>query len=70
MFEEGVQLVFTSMTALLLAVEQQFGGRNSAEKGNRLIQKTIAWFYKQEGELAVAQNCKIPDDACAAGGFA
>lgn len=48
-FEEGVGLVFSQWTALCLAVEQEWGGPDSEDKANYLIDDTIQWFYKKKG---------------------
>ena len=48
-FEEGVSLVCSNWTALGLAVENEWGGRNSREKADQLIADTIAWFYSKKG---------------------
>lgn len=48
-FEEGVGLVFSQWTALCLAVEQEWGGPESEDKANYLIEETIQWFYKKKG---------------------
>jgi hypothetical protein len=50
-FEEGVGLVFSQWTALCLAVEQEWGGPESEDKANHLIDETIQWFYKKKGTL-------------------
>ena len=48
-FEEGVRLLFSKWTALALAVENQWGGANSAEKAELLFQDCISWFYSKRG---------------------
>lgn len=48
-FEEGVGLVFSQWTALCLAVEEQWGGPESEDKANYLIDEVIQWFYKKRG---------------------
>jgi hypothetical protein len=49
-FEEGVGLVFSQWTALCLAVEQEWGGHESEDKANFLIDEVIQWFYKKKGK--------------------
>lgn len=49
-FEEGARLLFQQWTALRLAVENQWGGQNSDEKAQWLLQDTIQWFYKTKGK--------------------
>eukprot|EP00197_Chlamydomonas_leiostraca_P013052 CAMPEP_0202867836 /NCGR_PEP_ID=MMETSP1391-20130828/9650_1 /ASSEMBLY_ACC=CAM_ASM_000867 /TAXON_ID=1034604 /ORGANISM="Chlamydomonas leiostraca, Strain SAG 11-49" /LENGTH=216 /DNA_ID=CAMNT_0049547913 /DNA_START=16 /DNA_END=666 /DNA_ORIENTATION=- len=51
-FEEGTRLLFARWTALTLAVENQWGGANSAEKAHWLLQETIQWFYKNKEHYA------------------
>ena len=48
-FEEGAALVFSKWTALGLAVENEWGGRNSRQKADDLIEEAIQWFYSQKG---------------------
>jgi pre-rRNA-processing protein TSR2 len=57
LFEEGARHLFARWTALCLAIENQWGGQTSAEKGQWLLQESIQWFYKNKGGwlfLAVA----------------
>lgn len=49
LFEEGVRLVFKKWTALALAVENQWGGSNSAERAELLFQDCLDWFYSKKG---------------------
>jgi hypothetical protein len=65
-FEEGVGLVFSQWTALCLAVEQEWGGHDSEEKANHLIDEVIQWFYKKRGKqrwwllvLPAAPTCAL-----------
>ena len=48
-FEEGVSLICSNWTALGLAVENEWGGRNSREKADHLIADTVTWFYSKKG---------------------
>lgn len=48
-FEEGIFLVMSKWTALMLAVENQWGGASSKEKADDLKQEIIEWFYKKRG---------------------
>ena len=48
-FEEGARLLFTRWTALALAIENQWGGTNSAEKAQWLLEEAITWFYRNKG---------------------
>lgn len=49
-FEEGVAIIFSQWTALVLAVENQWGGSESASKADYLIEDILEWFYKKKGE--------------------
>lgn len=53
-FEEGVSLICSNWTALGLAVENEWGGRNSREKADQLIADTRAWFYSKKGGPSIA----------------
>jgi Pre-rRNA-processing protein TSR2 len=50
MFEEGVVRIFLRWTALALAVENEWGGSNSRQKADQLIQDVIDYFYKPGGQ--------------------
>ncbi|GFR41430.1 hypothetical protein Agub_g2118, partial [Astrephomene gubernaculifera] len=52
LFEEGVRLVFSKWTALTLAVQNQWGGANSAEKAEVLFRDCLDWFYKKREHYA------------------
>lgn len=49
-FEEGVGLIFSQWTALVLAVENQWGGSDSATKADYFIEDILEWFYRKKGE--------------------
>jgi pre-rRNA-processing protein TSR2 len=49
-FEEGVGIIFSQWTALVLAVENQWGGSESANKADYFIEDILEWFYKKKGE--------------------
>jgi pre-rRNA-processing protein TSR2 len=55
-FEEGVGLVFSQWTALCLAVEQEWGGPDSEDKANYMIDDVIQWFYKKKGGCSGSDN--------------
>ncbi|KAK9798580.1 hypothetical protein WJX73_002507 [Symbiochloris irregularis] len=48
LFEEGVAAVFHRWTALCLAISEQWGGLNSAEKAEDLYTEVINWFSKDK----------------------
>ncbi len=43
-FQEGINSVFRQWTALELAVHNQWGGPNSADKANMMIQEVLDLF--------------------------
>ncbi|KAL4527219.1 hypothetical protein Ndes2526B_g09075 [Nannochloris sp. 'desiccata'] len=49
-FEEGVNLLFQRWTALQLAVVNEWGGGNSKEKGQQLLDDVIHWFYTSKDQ--------------------
>jgi pre-rRNA-processing protein TSR2 len=51
LFEEGVTLVFRRWTALLLALDMQWGGPQSSEKAQAIYEDTISWFYANKGVI-------------------
>lgn len=50
LFEEGARLLFAKWTALQLAVANQWGGTNSAEKAELLLRDCLEWFYRKRGK--------------------
>ncbi len=56
-FEEGMSLVFRRWTALLLALEGQWGGPTSGDKAQALYEDALDWFYRQQGAHACACMC-------------
>ena len=55
-FEEGVKLLLTKWTALQLAVENQWGGRDSRDKAEDMYDEILEWFYKKKGDMLMLQN--------------
>ena len=49
LFEEGVNLTFSRWTALNLAIDNEWGGRNSREKAEQLYEDVLHWFYSYSG---------------------
>jgi hypothetical protein len=47
-FEEGVAMVFYRWTALQLGVQNEWGGANSADKAQQLLEDTLGWFYSRK----------------------
>lgn len=50
-FEEGCALMFTTWTAVQLAVANEWGGSSSREKAEQLLQEVVEWFYTTKGEF-------------------
>ena len=48
-FEEGVNLLFSSWTALCLAIDNEWGGPTSRQKAEQLYQDVLCWFYGHTG---------------------
>lgn len=48
-FEEGVNLLFSSWTALCLAIDNTWGGPTSRQKAEQLYQDVLCWFYGHTG---------------------
>ncbi len=48
-FEEGVNLLFSSWTALCLAIDNEWGGPSSRQKAEQLYQDVLNWFYSHTG---------------------
>ena len=53
-FEDGVKLLLSKWTALHLAVENQWGGRNSAEKAEDAYAEILEWFYRRKGTSSLS----------------
>jgi pre-rRNA-processing protein TSR2 len=50
-FEEGVCMVLSKWTALQLAIDQEWGGRNSKQKGEDMLNEILDWFYRKNSAL-------------------
>ncbi|CAN6287339.1 unnamed protein product [Urochloa humidicola] len=46
---EGIRLMFGRWTALQMAVENQWGGRNSRDKADQLRASILSWFCNSRG---------------------
>lgn len=51
-FEQGVNLIFHKWTALQLAVDQEWGGRNSKHKAEDMLNEVLDWFYRKKSALS------------------
>lgn len=58
-FEEGVRLLLSKWTALQLAVENQWGGRDSTDKAEDAYSEILEWFYKRKGNSRVATSTRV-----------
>ena len=47
-FETGVRILFSKWTALQLGVVNEWGGPNSKEKAEGIMEEVIEWFYKKK----------------------
>ena len=47
-FEDGLDLIFHKWTALQLAVDQEWGGRNSKHKAGDMTNEVLDWFYRKK----------------------
>lgn len=63
-FEEGVNLLFSSWTALCLAIDNAWGGPGSRQKAEQLYQDVLAWFYGHTGieHVVLPSDCQL--DSC------
>jgi hypothetical protein len=48
-FQEGCAIIFSKWTALQLGVANEWGGANSKEKAQQLLEDVIQWFYTRKG---------------------
>ncbi|KAK3143952.1 hypothetical protein QOZ80_4AG0307040 [Eleusine coracana subsp. coracana] len=46
---EAIRLVFSRWTALQVAVEDQWGGRDSRAKADQFGKSILSWFYRSKG---------------------
>lgn len=47
-FEAGVKILFSKWTALQLGVMNEWGGPNSKEKAEGIMEEAVEWFYKRK----------------------
>jgi len=50
LFSEGISLVLSRWTALQMAVENQWGGRDSLQKSIDLADSILSWFSQSKGQ--------------------
>ncbi|CAL4943502.1 unnamed protein product [Urochloa decumbens] len=59
---EGIRLVFGRWTALQMAVENQWGGRNSRAKADELGASILSWFCNSRGPLYFEDLADMMDE--------
>lgn len=52
-FQEGVTVIMSKWTSLQLAVEQEWGGRNSEAKAWDMINEVVDWFYRHKSVQSI-----------------
>lgn len=52
-FQEGCYILFLRWTALQLGIQNQWGGSDSAQRAETLLNNVINWFYTEKGALFV-----------------
>lgn len=57
-FEDGVNLLFSSWTALCLAIDNEWGGPASRQKAEQLYEDVLAWFYGHTGVYFSTSVCQ------------
>lgn len=58
-FEEGVQLILSKWTALELAVEQEWGGRQSGDKAENMLDELLEWFDRKRGMPSLSPRASL-----------
>lgn len=51
LFDQGATAIFNRWTALCLAIQEQWGGQDSADKAQQLYLDVIEWFARDRGVL-------------------
>jgi len=62
-FELGAKSIFESWTTVLMAVEHQFGGPNSAEKVRKIYEDLMDLFYDRKENLDYIYVAEYLEDA-------
>lgn len=52
-FKEGIGLVLSRWSALQIAVENEWGGRDSYRKADLLASEIFSWFTQSTGTLCI-----------------
>ncbi|KAL8162018.1 hypothetical protein V2J09_013507, partial [Rumex salicifolius] len=53
LFQQGISMVLSRWSSLQLAIENEWGGRNSREKALKLASDIFIWFNQTKGELYI-----------------
>jgi pre-rRNA-processing protein TSR2 len=62
MFASGVHSCFLRWTALQLAIENEWGGRNSSQKASQLENDVLAWFVHSKVRRYIDELEELLDD--------
>lgn len=65
LFSEGISLVLSRWTALQMAIENQWGGRDSREKSHDLASSILSWFTQSKEPLYIDDLENILDESMA-----
>lgn len=63
LFQEGISLVLSRWSSLQLAIENEWGGRNTREKAGKLASDIFIWFTNTKGELYIDDLEDLLDQA-------
>ncbi|KAL8159579.1 hypothetical protein V2J09_001116, partial [Rumex salicifolius] len=63
LFQEGISMVLSRWSSLQLAIENEWGGRNSREKALKLASDIFIWFTQTKGELYIDDLENLLDEA-------
>ncbi|XP_020274203.1 pre-rRNA-processing protein TSR2 [Asparagus officinalis] len=65
LFSEGISLVLSRWTALQMAIENQWGGRDSRQKSHDLASSILSWFSQSKEPLYIDDLENILDECMA-----
>ncbi|CAN6439737.1 unnamed protein product [Victoria cruziana] len=63
LFSEGIHLILSRWTALRLAVENEWGGRSSHQKFDKLVMDLISWFTVSKDILYIDELETVLDES-------
>jgi hypothetical protein len=58
--QEGIGLIFGRWTALQMAVENEWGGRDSRAKADQLAASILSWFTNSRGTVCTPPSLQRP----------